>query len=149
DRHAAGLRASKYADLLPAYNGITYITGKARFANDDVAVNGEPIKAGRIIITTGARPAVPAIPGFDEVDYLTSTSALALETLPKSLLVIGGGFVGAELAQMFARMGVEVTIVCRNRLLPAAEPEIAEALANYFRDEGIQLNCGIAYKLIE
>jgi mercuric reductase len=98
---------------------------------------------------TGARPALPSIPGIEEVDYLTSTSALAVETLPKSLLVIGGGFIGAELAQMFARAGVQVTIVCRSHLVPAAEPEIGEALSRYFRNEGIRLNCGVAYQLIE
>src|SRR5262249_39714939 len=78
--------------------------------------------------------------------YLTSTSALELKTLPKSLLVVGGGFVGAELSQVFARAGVKVTIVCRSRLLPAAEPEIAESLSRYFAQEGITLNCGAAYE---
>lgn len=86
---------------------------------------------------------------FLGVDYLTSTSALALEALPKSLLVIGGGYIGAELAQMFARMGVSVTIVCRSTLLPAAEPDIAEALSGYFRDEGLWLACGVAYGRVE
>ncbi len=149
DELVAGLRQSKYVDLLPAYNSITYIEGQARLADGGVALNGDLVKAERLIITTGARPAVPAIPGIEDVEYLTSTSALALETLPKSLLVIGGGFIGAELSQMFARMGVQVTIVCRSQLLPAAEPEIAEALSKYFRDEGIQLNCGVAYKVIK
>jgi mercuric reductase len=62
---------------------------------------------------------------------------------------VGGGDVGAELAQGFARAGVEVTIVCRRRLLPAAEPEIGEALSRYFRQEGITLNCGVAYQFCE
>jgi pyruvate/2-oxoglutarate dehydrogenase complex dihydrolipoamide dehydrogenase (E3) component len=79
---------------------------------------------------------------------LTSSSAPSLEALPKSLLVIGGGYIGAELAQMFARMGVTVTIVCRRHLLPAAEPEIAQALSGYFRDEGVRLVCGVAYRRI-
>lgn len=86
-------------------------------------------------------------PGIGTVDYLTST-ALSLEALPKSLLVVGGGHIGAELAQMLARMGVQVTIVCRSHLLPAAEPEIAEALSGYLGDEGIQLKCGVAYKQV-
>jgi mercuric reductase len=149
DELVAGLRQSKYVDLLPAYNSISYTEGQARLAEGGVALNGDLVKAERVIITTGARPAIPSIPGIEAVDYLTSTSALALETLPKSLLVIGGGFVGAELAQMFARIGVKVTIVCRSRLLPSAEPEVAEALAKYMRNEGIRLNCGVAYKLIK
>ena len=148
DDLVAGLRQSKYADLLPAYNTITYIEGQARLGEGGIAVNGDFIIAGRSIITTGARPAVPTIPGIEEMDYLTSTSALALEALPKSLLVIGGGYIGAELAQMFARIGVKVTIVCRSRLLPAAEAEIAEALSRYFRDEDIELHCGVAYQRV-
>jgi mercuric reductase len=142
----AGLRQSKYIDLLPAYNGIAYLEGVARLADGGVAVNGTLIKVPRVVIATGARPAVPPIPGIETIDYLTSTSALDLKTLPKSLLVVGGGFVGAELAQVFARAGVKVTIVCRTRLLPSAEPEISEALSRYFRLEDIKLNCGVAYE---
>ena len=145
----ANLRQSKYADLLPAYNNISYLEGPARLAEGGVAVNDALVQAERLIIATGARPAVPRIAGIEDVQYLTSTSALALEALPKSMLVIGGGYIGAELAQMFARMGVKVTIVCRSRLLPAAEPEVADGLSGYLRDEGIELHCGVAYQRIE
>lgn len=146
DQLVAGLRQAKYVDLLPEYNSITYLDGPARLAVGGVAINGTLIKAPKVIIATGARPAVPSIPGIETVHTLTSTSALDLKVLPKSLLVVGGGFVGAELAQMFARAGVKVTIVCRSRLLPAAEPEIGEALSGYFRQEGITVVCGIAYE---
>jgi len=149
DELVAGLRQAKYADLLPVYNNIAYLPGAARLADGGVAVNGALIKARKVIITTGARPAIPPIPGIEKIDYLTSTLALDLKALPKSLLVVGGGFVGAELAQVFARAGIKVTIVCRSRLLPAAEPEIAEALSKYFVQEGITLNCGIAYEFCE
>jgi mercury(II) reductase len=145
DELVAGLRRAKYADLLRAYNGIAYLEGPARLSEDGVVVNGSLIKTPKVIIATGARPAVPEIAGIETVDYLTSTSALGLEALPKSLLVVGGGFVGAELAQLFARAGVAVTIVCRSRLLPRAEPEISEALSHHFRGEGITLACGVAY----
>lgn len=148
DELVGALRQAKYADLLPAYNNITYIEGPARVVDGGVAVNGDMIGAERLVIATGARPAVPSIAGIEEVDYLTSTSALALETLPKSLLVIGGGYIGAELAQMFARMGVNVTIVCRSRLLPEAEPEIGTALAGYLADEGIRVVGGLTYDTI-
>lgn len=146
DELVSRLRQSKYADLLPAYNNISYIEGQARLAESGVAIDGDLIEAPRLIIVTGARPAVPSIPGLETVDYLTSTTALSLEALPKSLLVVGAGYIGTELAQMFARMGVEVTIVCRSRLLPAAEPEISEALSGYLRAEGIRLECGVTYK---
>jgi mercuric reductase len=142
------LRQAKYVDLLPAYNGIAYRDGPARVIDGGVAVDGTHIPAGKIIIATGARPAVPAIPGIETVPYLTSTTALDLWELPQSLLVIGGGYIGAELAQMFARAGVKVTLVCRSRLLPEAEPEISAALTGYFADEGITVVAGIAYRAI-
>jgi mercuric reductase len=148
DELVASLRRSKYSDLLRAYNSITYIEGEARIAEGGVAVNGNVIPIARVVITTGARPAVPQIPGIKHVDYLTSTSALALESLSRSLLVVGGGFVGAELAQALARGGVHVTIVCRSRLLPEAEPEISDAVMRYLRAEGIVVNCGVAYTLL-
>jgi mercury(II) reductase len=148
DELVADLRNSEYADLLGVYDSISYIEGRARLAEGGVVVNDDLVKAGRAIITTGARPAAPSTPGIDEVGYLTSTSALSLERLPTSLIVLGGGYVGAELAQMFARMGVRVTLVCRSRLLPRAEPEISDALSARFRDEDIELHCGLDYQSV-
>jgi mercury(II) reductase len=148
DTLVSELRHAKYTNLLPAYNGIAYREGAARLIEGGVEVDGARIPAGKIIIATGARPAIPAIPGIEAVPYLTSTTALDLEELPRSLLVIGGGYIGAELAQMFARAGVRVTLVCRSRLLPEAEPEIGAALTGYFQDEGISVISGIAYRAI-
>lgn len=146
DDLVATLRQKKYVDLLSGYDAITYIEGVARVTDHGVAVEGGVIRAHKILLVTGARPAVPPIPGVEDVDYLTSTSALDLQELPKSLIVVGGGFIGCELAQMLARVGVFVTIVCRSRLLPDAEPEVGEALADAFRAEGIRLACGVAYE---
>lgn len=142
------LRQTKYADLLPAYNGIAYREGTARLTEGGVSVNGEHVAAGKIIIATGTRPSIPAIPGMEAAPYLTSTTALELETLPRSLLIIGGGFIGAELAQMFARAGVAVTLVFRSRLLPEAEPEIGVALEGYFTGEGMTVIGGASYRAI-
>src|SRR3546814_17824126 len=100
-------------------------------------VNGAASSAGKIIIATGTSPALPDIPGIEEVPYLTSTTALELGALPRSLLVIGGGYIGCELAQLFARVGVAVTLITRRRLLPESEPEISEALTGHLRDGGI------------
>jgi len=83
------------------------------------------------------------------VPVLDSTKALELEKLPESLLVIGGGIIGVELGQMFARAGVKVTICCRRRLLPEAEPEVSSALADYLRQEGITVCQGVGYQKIE
>jgi len=148
DALVSELRQAKYANLLPAYNGIAYREGPARLIEGGVEVDGACIPARKIIIATGARPAVPAIPGIEAVPYLTSTTALDLEELPRSLLVIGGGYIGAELAQMFARAGVKVTLVCRSRLLPETEPEIGAALTGYFQDEVITVVSGITYRAI-
>jgi mercury(II) reductase len=148
DALVSELRQAKYIDLLPAYNGIAYREGPASLLDGGVEVDGTRIPAGKIVIATGARPAVPPIPGIEAVPYLTSTTALDLQELPRSLLVIGGGYIGAELAQMFARAGVKVTLVCRSRLVPEAEPEIGAALTGYFEVEGIAVVSGIAYRAI-
>jgi mercuric reductase len=142
----SGLRQKKYADLLPGYEEITYIDeGAASLITGGVKVGARVILAPKIIIATGGRPALPPIAGIQDVPTLNSTSLLALDTLPESLVFVGGGYIGAELAQMMARMGVKVSLVCRARLLPQAEPEVSEALAKVFRDEGIALYFGVTY----
>jgi len=156
DKLVSSLRRAKYIDLLPNYDTAAYFEGRARLTEGGVAVDGRPIEAGKIIIATGASPAVPPIPGIADVPYLTSTTALALERLPGSLLVLGGGYTGCELGQMFARADVEVTIVDILPILAAGEPEISRALAGYLREEDIAIwenvetlairttSCGIA-----
>ena len=142
------LRQKKYAGLLPEYNNIAYLEGRARLNGQGVDVSGEDVAARKIIIATGASPALPDISGVADIPYLTSTSALELTGLPASLMVIGGGYIGCELAQMFARAGSKVTLVTRNRLLPEAEPEVAEALTRYLQGEGIVIRAGLAYQKI-
>ncbi len=146
DELVASLRQAKYRDILPSYDTIAYRQGAARLSGGGVAVNGTLLRPGKIIVATGASATLPPIPGIEDVACLTSTTALELDRLPASMLVIGGGFIGCELAQMFARAGVQVTILCRSRLLPEAEPEIGEALTGYFRDEGICVRDGIDYQ---
>lgn len=148
DALVSSLRKAKYVDLLPAYNTIHYLEGAARLVNGAIAVNGSRIAAGAVVIATGASPALPPIPGIDSVPYLTSTTALTLEQLPQSLLVIGGGYVGCELGQMFARAGIRVTIVDIVPILSAGEPEISKALAEYFCCEGIVVRERIKAKAI-
>ena len=137
------LRRTKYIDLLPAYNAIAYIEGRARLSQSGIVVDGRPLGADKVIIATGASPALPPIPGIETVPYLTSTTALYLERLPRSLLVIGGGYIGCELGQMFARAGVAMTIVDIVPILSAGEPEVSAALARYLREEGIVLHEGV------
>ncbi len=148
DELVGELRRAKYIDLLPEYENITYIEGRARLTPQGISVDGTVLTPEKTIIATGASPAIPPIPGLDAVAWLTSTTALDLRELPASLLVIGGGAIGCELGQMFARAGVEVTIVCRSRLLPTFEPELGAALATYLRSEGIEVHCGVRYRTI-
>ena len=144
------LRQAKYMDLLPAYDGIDYLEGTARFVErGQLLVDDKLLAAEKVVIATGARPAEPSIRGIRDVPYLTSTTAMELEELPRSLLIIGAGYVGAELAQIFARAGVEVTVVSRRGLLPAAEPDIAEALARFLEEEGVRFVSRVAYERIE
>jgi mercuric reductase len=139
------LRQKKYADLLPSYEGIDYIAAKARFEGESLLVDGKPLHVRRTIIATGSSQVMPDIPGISDVPVLTSTTALELAQLPASLIVLGGGYIGCELAQMFARMGTAVTLVTRSRLLPEAEPEVSQALAGHLRDEGITVRTGLRY----
>lgn len=149
DELVATLRRQKYADLLPGYETIDYIEGQARFADGMLMVDDAPLRAGRIVIATGASPALPDIPGIANVPVLTSTSALELLDRPESLLAIGGGYIGCELAQLFARLGSRVTLVTRSRLLPETEPEVSAALTGYLRDEGITVWDGLGYREIQ
>ena len=96
-----------------------------------------------IVIDVGARPAVPPITGLGEVPWLDNRRVMELRQLPRHLVVLGGGYVGCELAQMFRRFGAEVTVVDRNRhLLAREDPDVSAALEGVFRDEGIGLMLG-------
>lgn len=134
------LRSAKYAEVLRRHENVDYVEGYARFDDEGrLTVNGAAFHAAKIVIATGSRPLVPAIPGIETVDALDSTSALKLTALPTSLLVLGAGYIGVELAQLLARAGVAVTLVSRRGVLPEAEPEISEALGRYLASEGIRL----------
>ena len=91
------------------------------------------------LIATGARPAVPSIPGLESTPYWTSTEALASDTIPKRLAVIGSSLVAAEFAQAFARLGSKVTMLARGTLFSREDPDIGEALTTVFRSEGIEV----------
>ena len=144
------LRRAKYADLLADYPNVDYRERRARLGNGGLVLDGsEHLSTERIVIATGSRPAMPDVPGLDDVPVLDSTAALELEERPRSLIVMGGGYIGCELAQMFARLGVEVALVTRSRLLPEAEPEVSSALTGFLRDEGVAVHDGLAYDRVE
>lgn len=128
---------ARYATL-----GVECIAGRARLCSPyTVAVGTRELSARAIILATGARPLVPDLPGLAEVGYLTSATLWDLEHLPRRLLILGGGPIGCELAQAFARFGAQVTVVeMAERLLPREDPEVGELLAQVFVEEGIRLH---------
>lgn len=129
------LRGAKYLDVAEAY-GLEVRPGRARFTSPDtLEVDGTALLAGAFVVATGAEPAVPELPGLDGVQFLTSTTAMELAELPASLVVVGGGYVGMEQAQLFAHLGAQVTLV--GRLAPQAEPELADTLRAVFAADGI------------
>ena len=137
-------RAKKYAAVADGID-LEVLDGDARFAGPHaISLDGRTIEADRILVATGSRPTVPPIPGLDTVPYLTSDLLDADETgrlteLPESLVVLGGGYIAVELAQMFARLGSRVTIVARSDLLRGYEPELGQTLSESFRAEGIEI----------
>ncbi len=146
DQLVAELRQTKYADVLAGYPSITLLRGAARFGTDGMLeVDGTPVRAGKYLLASGASPWAPPIPGLSDTQFLTSTEALALQTLPASLVVVGGSAVGLEIAQLYARLGTRVTVLeAQASLVPAEDAEIAAALTGYLRAEGIAIETGAA-----
>ncbi|OBJ43879.1 mercury(II) reductase [Mycolicibacterium mucogenicum] len=136
----AALRSEKYLKVAESY-GWQRIQGEARFAGISdapvIEVGDVTIEAEQYLIATGASPVIP--PAFEGVDYLTSTTAMELTEVPESLLVIGGGYVALEQAQLFARLGSTVTMLVRSTLASREEPEVGAALREVFADDGIEV----------
>ena len=124
--------------------GADVFLGDARFLGpQSVEVAGQTLRFKHCLIATGARAAVPVIPGLADAGYLTNETVFSLTELPPRLIVIGGGPIGCELAQAFRRLGSQVTLVHRGeRLLPKDEPFASEIIARQFAREGIELLLG-------
>lgn len=126
-------------------HGVARLSGTGRVVVE--TADGEQVTydARRgVVLNPGTRPAVPAVPGLADTPYWTNRDAVRVTELPGSLVVLGGGPIGCELAQVFARFGVRVTIVQHGpRLLPGDEPEAGELLAEVFAHEGIRVLTGV------
>ncbi|WP_442588024.1 mercuric reductase [Pedobacter sp. AW31-3R] len=125
---------------------LTLVYGEAKFVNDNTLyVNGkdgsfENYSAKRIFINTGASPLIPEIEGITEIDYLTSTTILELKEIPEHLVIVGGGYIGLEFAQMFARFGSKVTLLERGpHLMPREDDDVCEVMTEIFREDGIEI----------
>jgi mercuric reductase len=141
-------RAKKYASVADDLTDLELLEGDAAFVDPHtVAIGDRSVSGDRILVATGSRPTIPAIPGLADVPYLTSDLLDAdevgrLTELPASLVVLGGGYIAVELAQMFSRLGSQVTIVARSELLRGYEPELGRTLTEVFAAEGIEILAG-------
>ena len=137
------LRQAKYESILEGTPAITVLHGAARFKDAHHLVvqlsdgDERELAFDRCLIATGAKPAIPPIPGLKDTPYWTSTEALASDTIPPRLAVIGSSVVALELAQAFARLGSRVTVLARHTLFFHEDPAIGETVTAAFRAEGI------------
>ena len=137
------LRHAKYESILENVEEIRVVRGTASFLDAqtlNVELNdggNSKIPFDRCLIATGASPSIPPIPGLVDTPYWTSTEALESDAIPNQLVVIGASIVAVELAQAFARLGSQVTILARSRLLSQEDPAVGELLSTIFREEGI------------
>lgn len=129
---------------LGGMQGLTLLRGHARFvAADTLEVDGQAIRAPRIFLNVGGRAALPQLPGVRDIDYLTNTSILALDSLPEHLAVVGGSYIGLEFAQMFRRFGAQVTVIERqSRLIAREDEDVSEAIREILEAEKIAVRTG-------
>lgn len=144
DELVLSLRNAKYLSVLEQNPNITLIEGNAEFENaTEVRVGERIVKGEKILIATGSTPYIPDVPCLKESGFLVSDSAFELTELPESMIVLGGRYVALEIAQMFQRFGVKVTVLQRsNRLIPDQDPDVSEELTKHLRDEGLEVVTG-------
>lgn len=123
-------------------SNIDFITGRADFRSPvDIKVDGKVIQADKTILAIGSSTVKPSIPGLEEAGYLTNKEALKLDTVPAAMIIIGGGYIGVEFAQMYSRFGTKVTLLGRApRVMRSEEPELSETLGKLLINEGIDLH---------
>jgi len=147
------MHADKYVDLAADY-GWSIVRGAARFDGPalEVSLTDEGVRrveADHYLVATGSSPWAPPIDGLAGAGYLTSTTAMELDALPASLIVIGGNAIGLEQGQLFARLGVQVTVVeALDRLAPFEEPEVSALIEEVFADEGVATHAGTTVEAV-
>jgi pyruvate/2-oxoglutarate dehydrogenase complex dihydrolipoamide dehydrogenase (E3) component len=142
-----------FADYrIEALNTFPIYEGQAHFLSPTHLQVGDDVvlEAKSFVIGTGSLVAPPAVPGLAETGYIDSDAALELATIPKSMIVLGGGYVATELGQFFARLGTETTILIRAKhVLSGEDTDVGEALTDYFRNEGIRVETGARLSHVE
>jgi pyruvate/2-oxoglutarate dehydrogenase complex dihydrolipoamide dehydrogenase (E3) component len=132
-------------------SGVHLFKSHARFRSaHEIEVDGEVIRADKVVIATGAATVVPQADGLREAGFITNIEAVDLRTLPASLAIIGGGAVAIEFAQIFARFGSRVTVLASaEQILPGEEPELTSILRRVLADEGIRFETGVRVNRVE
>ena len=150
DRLVDGIAHDERAELFEKL-GVTVVRGEASFEDArQIRVDGEVRHARSTVIATGTDPAVPPIPGLSETPHLTNRNVFDVRELPRRLLVLGGGSIGLELGQAFARLGSEVTVIeLLDALLTDEEPESGRLVAEALREEGVALELGARVERVE
>jgi len=139
------LRDAKYESILAGNESIALIRGSASFQDAKTLVvtlsdgGARTVSADRIMIATGSAPAIPNIPGLADLPFWTSTEALFADTIPKHLVVIGSSVVAVEIAQAYRRLGSEVTVLARTKLLSQEDPALGDELAKALEAEGMRV----------
>ena len=155
------LRKEKYEDVLKGLSENVHVyKGKGVFVskdqvrittagNDSHLSNATPIAGSTFLIATGSSPRIPSFEGIQDVNYWTNVEALSPPFRPNSMIVIGGRALGLEFAQIYSRLGTKVTLLQRSdTIIPDDEPEIAEALATYLKEDGIDIRTGVNVKKV-
>ncbi len=142
DEIVASWSAATEASLRATEN-CTVLRGHARFvAAHEIEVGSERLTAQQIFIDVGGRAAVPEVPGIDSVPYLTNSTVLDLDAVPRHLIILGGSYVGLEFAQIFRRFGAQVSVLeAGPRLVPREDAEISDAIRDILESEGVRIVC--------
>lgn len=140
-----------YEHAIERDDGVTLFRGRARFVSEHaLECDGEVVRFDHALIATGARPAIPAIPGLDQVPFATSDDLLRATELPAHLVALGAGAVSLEFAQSYRRLGGDVTVVLRGgRLARGEDAELTALLATYLEAEGVRIQAGVAPERVE
>ncbi|MBI4287454.1 MAG: mercury(II) reductase [Chloroflexi bacterium] len=147
----AQARRTNYINVLEHLDGVSLVEAKARFvAPNRVEASGKVYEADKIIVAAGSSTRPLPIPGMDRVRWLNNVTAMELEDIPRSLIVIGGGPLGLEFSQMFAHFGTQVTVLeAMAQILPRQEPEVAAELQRTLEAEGIRFETGVTLERVE
>lgn len=145
------MRQKKYLKVADAVDNVTIVKGWANFVDDKtITVDGETFTAQNYLIATGSTTNIPNINGLKEVGYLTNISLFDLEEKPESLTILGAGYIGLEIGQAFARLGVKIRLLeFTDRVLRTQTPDVSLTLQEQFKNEGIEVTPNVRIQKVE